>query len=973
MNKSEHFKLINKFDWLSYNSPSYKVIDNNTLEKEFNNFWEKMYEKKGGNSYISIMFKIKFPNGDIRSASHLLHTAITNKSKEELFTKFSFLFDREFIWITLSEFPDEETFTDDGLPKGEVIFNFKYRKDASLIKEISDKNERYEQNLEREEKFEEVISNTNNLIVGKMKFKQIHIPLSMNLNEWVGIKRDDNTAIATYEMEDGQNIIFNFNLKYCKNEIKEYECIVMKNNVKLFKFSDYKISSNSHFKRVLCENIGNIKNEQVTKYEFENGKILLYEKYLKCDFISPLKEQIYRKPLFLTLDLETKDIKGINEKGREVEYKIPTCISLYDGKGIHSKVFMDDKKWMSEICEFLNENLFLRKYDNYKVYVHNFSKFDSVFLIDLLSSIVRMGNIIQRKGKFIKFPLYYTPKKGKSKKEYHITFFDSINILPMSLKNLCKGFNVKNKKLIFPVLFKNHNSVKSILQYEGEVPELEYFKNVTESEYKEYLNKYSNKKWIYSEELIKYCEVDTLSLYEVIYKFSENIYKLFEINIMKNPTLSSIAFTAYRTKFMKRNWIPKITGKLYYALKQSFYGGITEVYRIKGVFINSYDINSLYPSSMLHYYFPSGNPLYFKGEKELNDCFGFVKVMVTCPVDIDKPTLPFKINTGNGQRTIFPSGTWTSWYFTEELKDKVQDGYKFKIEEGYLFNKRIKIFRDYINTLYKIKSESDPSSPTYLIAKLLMNSLYGRFGLTPEFWNYEILNSEEELNKILKDFAKVRIENLNYSKNIIATYDISSRFNNDKKEDNKQNISVIISAAIAAYARVDFSHYIRKYGDYLYAVDTDSVKLGVKLDKSEIDSKKLGKMKYEFTFKEGYFPLPKVYGGILADPVPSKFKSKEMVKFKGLKQSVSLYKIRQLIFSETLLFLEERWFKEIKNSRIKVSTNLFKIKLNCNKRVNVYNSLGEVIYTKPYLLENGKIVEKKYPVIQLLSPPSSVY
>nr|YP_009690151.1 DNA polymerase family B [Porodaedalea pini]QEG56931.1 DNA polymerase family B [Porodaedalea pini] len=49
---------------------------------------------------------------------------------------------------------------------------------------------------------------------------------------------------------------------------------------------------------------------------------------------------------------------------------------------------------------------------------------------------------------------------------------------------------------------------------------------------------------------------------------------------------------------------------------------------------------------------------------------------------------------------------------------------------GYIFKSDF-IFKEYIEELNLIKESSEKGSAMYLISKILMNSLYGRFGLNP--------------------------------------------------------------------------------------------------------------------------------------------------------------------------------------------------------------------------------------------------
>jgi len=68
------------------------------------------------------------------------------------------------------------------------------------------------------------------------------------------------------------------------------------------------------------------------------------------------------------------------------------------------------------------------------------------------------------------------------------------------------------------------------------------------------------------------------------------------------------------------------------------------------------------------------------------------------------------------------------------LKDAVNlYGYKIEILFGYKFNRGSHIFTDLVNKYYNIKlqAKSLGEYSKYITAKLIMNSLYGRFGMKP--------------------------------------------------------------------------------------------------------------------------------------------------------------------------------------------------------------------------------------------------
>jgi hypothetical protein len=156
---------------------------------------------------------------------------------------------------------------------------------------------------------------------------------------------------------------------------------------------------------------------------------------------------------FITMDLETRD--------RDNE-KIPYCVSMYSRFGQLAKSFyLSDYKNSDLMLEDSIKHLMSRKYDNYKVYLHNFSYFDGVFLLRILSNIRREKEKIKitptiNEGRLIdvKFTYFY-----KDKTEYTLYFRDSYLILPSSLAKLAKIFGVENKG-VFPYNFIIHSPIE---------------------------------------------------------------------------------------------------------------------------------------------------------------------------------------------------------------------------------------------------------------------------------------------------------------------------------------------------------------------------------------------------------------------------------------------------------------------------------------------------------------------------------
>jgi len=156
-------------------------------------------------------------------------------------------------------------------------------------------------------------------------------------------------------------------------------------------------------------------------------------------------------------------------------------------------------------------------------------------------------------------------------------------------------------------------------------------------------------------------------------------------------------------------------------VRQSYFGGATDFYLALAKGLKYFDVNSLYPFSMLKEMPLNGVKV--KQVHDLESFYGFVKVEVYCPKSVERPLLPVK----HGGKTIFPTGKWTGVYFSEELKavKKYIPSYQFELLNGYSFDKAL-IFNDYVETLYEIKRVT--TGAKRWIAKLLLNCLYGSFG-----------------------------------------------------------------------------------------------------------------------------------------------------------------------------------------------------------------------------------------------------
>jgi hypothetical protein len=134
-----------------------------------------------------------------------------------------------------------------------------------------------------------------------------------------------------------------------------------------------------------------------------------------------------------------------------------------------------------------------------------------------------------------------------------------------------------------------------------------------------------------------------------------------------------------------------------------------------------------------------------------------------------------------------------------------QYGYKFEIIKGYAFGKA-KLFKKFIDSLYHIKQNSSKYDPLYLISKLLMNSLYGRFGMDVNLSNNIIL-SNSEIKNFIDDYTIVEdIIDLKNGKSLVVYK--SNVIINDDDINNGAMVNIAIASAITAYSRIIMSKYL---------------------------------------------------------------------------------------------------------------------------------------------------------------------
>ncbi|KAF6147471.1 hypothetical protein GIB67_021297 [Kingdonia uniflora] len=167
--------------------------------------------------------------------------------------------------------------------------------------------------------------------------------------------------------------------------------------------------------------------------------------------------------------------------------------------------------------------------------------------------------------------------------------------------------------------------------------------------------------------------------------------------------------------------------------RSGYYGEHADMYKPYGKSIYYYDVNSLYPFVMKTYPMSCGTPVWNGNIRgiDLSEIFGIVQAYIITPKNIDKPFLPIRDKNGT---LLFPKGKFVGVYLSEELIYVQKLRYKIFMLKGYTFEKKPSLFKNFISKVYesRLKSKKSGDDAMSYGYKILINSLYGRFGINPE-------------------------------------------------------------------------------------------------------------------------------------------------------------------------------------------------------------------------------------------------
>ena len=309
--------------------------------------------------------------------------------------------------------------------------------------------------------------------------------------------------------------------------------------------------------------------------------------------------------------------------------------------------------------------------------------------------------------------------------------------------------------------------------------------------------------------------------------------------------------------------------------RNAFYGGRTNaiklLYNFKENECGRYvDFCSLYPTVQYYQKYPIGHPTkIFNHEKYDKSWYGLIKCKVFPPIRLYHPVLPQRIKVDNYEKLIFTLcktcaetrnqnkcnhtdakrsfiGTWT----TDEISKAIDKGYKvLRTYEVWHFDKSTDdLFKGYIRRFMKIKLESSNyefktkeeganfktrikdsldidiekfefNAGLRSIAKLCLNSLWGKFGQRSNMSQTKYVTEVSEFYEILLD-DKLDNKNFQFINDdmVQMTYNFKDQF-----VDSSKNTNVYIACFTTSHARLMLYDKLDYLNEKVLYFDTDSI------------------------------------------------------------------------------------------------------------------------------------------------------
>jgi hypothetical protein len=505
------------------------------------------------------------------------------------------------------------------------------------------------------------------------------------------------------------------------------------------------------------------------------------------------------------------------------------------------------------------------------LFAHNLKGYDGRIVFDFLFDKHKPPQeVVWRGSKIMKM------QYGK------VSFQDTLLHVAASLEQMPAMFGLDEtqfKKGFFPYKFNTPENQS----YVGTIPDRSYFephrmKPKKRKEFEEWYASQGSSVYDFQKELIEYCQSDVRILARSIEAYMEQQIGNHKLNPFDSLSIASYAMNVYRTLFMPENEIGLLNKMEIAEIAPAMHGGRTDTRRMlkewteaevaHGIYGKYQDVQSLYPTVQFYDPLPVGKPRrwsYYSNnqpsESYLSKFFGFICCDIEPTKFLYHPILvEVKKETGRlvadllpKKRIVIPS---------PEFHLARAHGYKVThVYYIYDFDSSTELFRPYFRTFLKDKIEASgipkwiksnaewdefsryhsenlgidlkrenmkPNPSRKTGAKLLCNSLWGKFGERSQYylWDRFLMGAEDD--KILGMERKwidgvIDITYRKFSGDNKAVGMIYKYAEGAEKKFRNGKTNIALAAMVTSHARCRLWKELHKLGDRVLYHDTDSI------------------------------------------------------------------------------------------------------------------------------------------------------
>lgn len=353
----------------------------------------------------------------------------------------------------------------------------------------------------------------------------------------------------------------------------------------------------------------------------------------------------------------------------------------------------------------------------------------------------------------------------------------------------------------------------------------------------------------------EYALMDAKALYFAL----TNYFALLEERFSIRPagTIAGTAVKAWEATLDEGEIYYPSTGKEYIKfVRSAYYGGLTGLTTTNEIHnCSTYDINSSYPAVMEQFGVPYGQHYIAKSIEHINqDTPGFVDITIHAPLDIIVPILPCRGDKGQMQ---WRRGDFRTVVSIPELFFALQHGYEIiKFHSAMVYKSLVRPFHAIVDKCRSLRYEFKGTA-IEKAAKLIQNSLYGKFGTREERIQFKVIGDGDSVLGL-------------------TPTELSDRVYSFLERNDETRAIPEWAAWITAQARLKLLAAIYEVGpENVVYFDTDSITTTVEFPANLIDEKEYGKFKLEKTWSVFKAVAPKVYAGQIVGQGPA-------IKAKGL-------------------------------------------------------------------------------------------